>query len=611
VPEPLVAFLDCVVNVGDKKLLLEDTVGEFVVSSGPQRITESEVNGRKFIHISGRLSLCDTLNGNNRIYPRKVWERQFQPDSKLMKLIERNRSVGLLEHPKDGQVTLNSPISHLLVSAKLNEDGTVQGELRLINTPEGQKLRALIEAGYNPLVSSRGYGSLEKDTEGHDVVQEDYVCEGWDAVFHPSFTQCELEAAGAVESTGQLRSGRRLGESTPGVNMWCVYQALSERDYGRTWMALSESERDAVAQKANLLPQDEKVRLESEFNAKRVAKITMAENRENRVIKENQGISGQATPPKPAPTGAAPQVPSTNENHMDAIRQKLLTIAALNPKSMTPTQLSESRNQLRGLHNDVAKWQAEDQTRSYEAGQIHKSIEEVESKFDEAITGPRAESARLLTERQKTLSVLSATVDAAKTIKKHLTEAISKNGKLASVNAKLLEAVRAWKQEAEHFQALAALYEDKYNLSCDTLDVMSDRWKSNTTELGRRVVELEFAEAVKNPEVKKKLDEAKHPDDVADVRESLLPKNGTGQVVENQGQPQGKPQGQPAQAAPQGQPQPLNEAQRSTSNATAQSQGGLKQPTVVQHTRHPGTLKESIAIARRLSGRPVEAAAAA
>jgi hypothetical protein len=35
-----------------------------------------------------------------------------------------------------------------------------QGEIQIIETEEGQKLKALVEAGYNPLVSSRGYGSL-------------------------------------------------------------------------------------------------------------------------------------------------------------------------------------------------------------------------------------------------------------------------------------------------------------------------------------------------------------------------------------------------------------------------------------------------------------------
>lgn len=511
--------------MGKKTILLEDTVGEFIVTDRATSIQESATNGRSFLKIAGRLSLCDTLNGNNRIYPRNVWERQFSKGSRLMELIERNRSVGLLEHPKDGQVSLLSPISHLLVDAKLQENGEVRGELLIINTAEGQKLRALIEAGYNPLVSSRGYGSLEKNTQGQDIVQDDYVCEGWDVVFHPSFKQCELEAVAATESSNPKPTA-----------------------------ALRESTQD--------LP--------------------------NTAV-ESPKISAQVEQPKAAPVGAASSAPKLNENTtMDAIRNKLNQIAALEPKKMAPAQLTESRAQLRGLHNEAAKWLAEDATRSYEASQLHKAIEEVESRWDEAITQPRVESTRLLTERQKALSVLGATVETAKAFKKQLSEAVTTNGKLSAVNAKLLEAVRAWKAEAEKWQAQSRLNEDKYNLACQSLDIMADRWKSNTTELGRKIVELECEEALKtNEEARTKLAEAAHPDDVADIREALLPKKPATPVNE----------GKEAAAQP-----PLNEDKP---KAAAEPAKTLPQPKVIRAERNPGSLKESVAIARRLSGRPL------
>jgi hypothetical protein len=618
-----------------KKILLEDTIGEFVVDR--QSIAESTspiVNGRSFLRMSGRLSLCDTLNGNNRIYPRKVWERQFQTGSRLMELIKRNRSVGLLEHPKDGQVSLNSPISHLLIDAKLLENGEVSGEILIINTPEGLKLRALVEAGFNPLVSSRGYGSLES-VNGNDIVQEDYVCEGWDAVFHPSFKQCELEAATATESTSNrptalresappLQASPPSTSSTPslaqassttvqGINMWCVYKALAEHDYKRDWSNLSEDERDALAKKASMLPKEELTKLEAEFNSKRAAKEAAAGSLSPVsvvVVRESKTISGQAQP-KPGAVGAASSAPLTEKITMDAIRQKLNSIAAFDPRKQTPAQLTESRAQLRGLHNETAKWLAEDATRSYEAQQLHKAIEEVEATWDQAITQPRAESSRLLTERQKALSVLNAVVESTKKFQVQLTEAIQKNTKISAVNTKLMEAVRAWQDEAKRLEGLARLYESKYNLACQCLDDMGERWKSNTTELGQRVVELEIGEAQRanpafkvDPDLTKKLAECQHPDDVADIREAIFPEKAhkeatagkTGTVTEGA---TAATTAAATAAATATAAQPLNESKGATQTQAA-TMTALVQPKVASVVRSPGSLKSSIGIARRL-----------
>jgi hypothetical protein len=582
--------------------LLEDTIGEFIVDRKSIAESTSPIsNGRSFLRLSGRLSLCDTLNGNNRIYPRKVWERQFLKDSRLMELIQRNRSIGLLEHPKDGQVSLLSPISHLLIDAKLLENGEVSGEILIINTPEGLKLRALVEAGFNPLVSSRGYGSLES-VNGNDVVQEDYVCEGWDAVFHPSFKQCELEAAKATESTSNRPTVLR--EAVVEAAAPATTSAMAPEVKGaKGWHAKITAKCDNCGEKFML---GEVVSEDKEGNP-------ICPRCKKSAIKEDKVISGQAQP-KPAPVGAASSAPLTENITMDAIRQRLNSIAAFDPKRQTPAQLTESRAQLRGLHNETAKWLAEDATRSYEAQQLHKAIEDVEATWDQAITQPRAESSRFLTERQKALSVLNTVIESTKKFQVQLTEAIQKNGKISTVNAKLMEAVRAWQAEAERLEGLARLYESKYNLACLCLDDMSERWKTNTTELGQRVVELEIGEAQRaNPsfkldlDLKKKLAECQHPDDVADIREAIFPEKAakeattgkTGTVTE------GANKGVTATAV-----QALNESANRTQAAatvTAAAQvaapvviATLTQPKVISTARKPGSLKESIGITRRL-----------
>jgi hypothetical protein len=80
-------------------------------------VTESLPGGITRTRIPGRISLCDTVNGNGRRYSKPVWEKNLAPGSILMQSIAKSAAFGLLEHPKDGQVNWNSPISHLLTDA--------------------------------------------------------------------------------------------------------------------------------------------------------------------------------------------------------------------------------------------------------------------------------------------------------------------------------------------------------------------------------------------------------------------------------------------------------------------------------------------------------------
>lgn len=185
---------------------------DFIIDRQKGLVNEDLGGGFKATKAIGRLGFCDEVNGNRRIYTRKVWEANFKDGSLLRKRLAENKTFGLLEHPSDGQVTLLSPISHIVTSAQLNEDGSITGELVFLDTAEGRKMQALIAAGYNPTVSSRGYGSLVKNSEGIDIVQEDYICEGWDVVMTPSFSNAVVEPVG--ESKISKRSVTTVTESS-------------------------------------------------------------------------------------------------------------------------------------------------------------------------------------------------------------------------------------------------------------------------------------------------------------------------------------------------------------------------------------------------------------
>ena len=245
-----------------RQYLVEGATGAvpFFVDRTKPIVFEARADGRSS-RIPGRFSICDCVNGNNRRYSKRVWEKNLQTGSALREAMKRNAAFGFLEHPKDGIVDFLSPISHHVTEADLKEEkGTtgkmvceVHGTIEILETPEGGKLKALIEGGYNPMVSSRGYGSLEKGTDGVDNVCDDYVCEGWDVVIKPSFDTAELDSGARTASTCHqiqtlvVKYGQQtnavLAENTPkkqfeGIsfnwcrNHHCRQRTNKEKNYG-------------------------------------------------------------------------------------------------------------------------------------------------------------------------------------------------------------------------------------------------------------------------------------------------------------------------------------------------------------------------------------------
>lgn len=172
------------------RILLEDCHGEFLVDRNAIKLVSESSSGNVY-DIPGRFSVIGQVNGNKRRYGRSVWDKNLAEGSALRTLLAANESFGLLEHPKDGIVDLTSNISHITTSVGIVGE-ELHGTIRIVKTPEGQKLMALIEGGWNPKVSSRGFGSLVKGPDGIDEVQDDFVCEGWDVVSKPSFANAVL-----------------------------------------------------------------------------------------------------------------------------------------------------------------------------------------------------------------------------------------------------------------------------------------------------------------------------------------------------------------------------------------------------------------------------------
>jgi len=130
--------------------------------------------------LTGCMQKFDVPNGNGRIYPESVLRREMKNYEKLVK---EKRALGELDHPDDSVINLKNA-SHMVTHVWW-DDNAVMGKVKVLNTPSGKILQALVKDGCKLGISSRALGSLD-ESKGHAVVQEDLQLICFDFVSEPS-----------------------------------------------------------------------------------------------------------------------------------------------------------------------------------------------------------------------------------------------------------------------------------------------------------------------------------------------------------------------------------------------------------------------------------------
>jgi len=142
-------------------------------------LVESRSTGGNMV-VEGILTTVNQENGNSRVYPKELWEREMD---KYSQLIKENRALGELDHPESSIINLQN-VSHNIKSAQWDGDHVI-GKIEILPTPSGNILKALIENGITVGVSSRGMGSVKQIGETLEV-QDDFELLCWDFVSTPS-----------------------------------------------------------------------------------------------------------------------------------------------------------------------------------------------------------------------------------------------------------------------------------------------------------------------------------------------------------------------------------------------------------------------------------------
>jgi len=140
-----------------------------------------EKDGKKSHLIEGVFAQADAKNRNGRIYPMAVMEKAV--NKYVDEQVKEGRAVGELNHPDGPTVNLDK-VSHLIKDLQF-EGKNVMGKALILDTPNGQIVKGLLEGGVKLGVSTRGMGSLEQ-RNGAMVVKDDFILNTVDIVQDPS-----------------------------------------------------------------------------------------------------------------------------------------------------------------------------------------------------------------------------------------------------------------------------------------------------------------------------------------------------------------------------------------------------------------------------------------
>ena len=130
--------------------------------------------------LTGRCQHADLPNGNKRVYPLEVLQREVK---RYKEIVDDNRALGELDHPDSSIINLAN-VSHMVVNIWM-EGPEVMAKCKVLDTPSGQILRSLVDAGVKIGISSRGMGSV-REQMGKTIVEDDFQLICFDIVSEPS-----------------------------------------------------------------------------------------------------------------------------------------------------------------------------------------------------------------------------------------------------------------------------------------------------------------------------------------------------------------------------------------------------------------------------------------
>lgn len=153
-------------KVGDKWVRKEEETMEQLTETlfSPLHLTEQDEQG--YYHAALLCTRGDYVNGNNRVYPMAVWEREIP---RVRDLITQGRFIGLADHPSGGFFGAGASILNTVIKFDdLRIEGReVWGDVTIIPTSKGKDVIEIAKAGVQIGASTRGRGSVSTPEDGY------------------------------------------------------------------------------------------------------------------------------------------------------------------------------------------------------------------------------------------------------------------------------------------------------------------------------------------------------------------------------------------------------------------------------------------------------------
>ena len=144
-------------------------ITDFSVTS-TEILTESTSEGKR-LYIAGPFLMHSKENRNGRVYSKKGMDSAVKKYTE--EYIKSCRSLGEMNHPA-GRLQVD-PERACIMTTELNPDGNYYyGKAKVLSTPLGKVLEALLSDGVKIGVSSRGLGSVSK-RNGKTMVGDDFM----------------------------------------------------------------------------------------------------------------------------------------------------------------------------------------------------------------------------------------------------------------------------------------------------------------------------------------------------------------------------------------------------------------------------------------------------
>ena len=164
-------------------------------------LAESSADGQgKNLYMKGIFVQGGVKNANQRVYP--VQEISEAVDSVNKQLKEGYSVLGELDHPDDLKINLDR-VSHMITEMWMDGPNGF-GKLKILPTPMGKLVEAMLTSGVKLGVSSRGSGNVN-ESNGH---VSDFEIVTVDIVAQPSAPNAYPKAV--YEGLMNMRHGHRV-----------------------------------------------------------------------------------------------------------------------------------------------------------------------------------------------------------------------------------------------------------------------------------------------------------------------------------------------------------------------------------------------------------------